>query len=186
MNEPWSKRHKSVFKGCQYSLSNSFAEPLSHTELIKYTTDKELLRLYNDHELTYVPNGGSIDLREDIARVVYDSKLSAENILVFPGGELNTTNGMQCLCSAFTTTFSFHIPRSSSNPNSIPSICSWMSFYSIHTWLSIDCRIAWMGTEQPRNHHDRASTGKWLENRPWYSTWCHPREYKVPDHQWAS
>jgi hypothetical protein len=28
-----------------------------------------------------------MDLREDIARVVYDSKLSAENILVFPGGK---------------------------------------------------------------------------------------------------
>jgi hypothetical protein len=87
MNEPWSKRHKHDFKGCQYSLSNSFAEPLSHAKLIKYTKDEELLRLYNEHDLQYIPNGGSMDLREDIARVVYDSKLSAENILVFPGGK---------------------------------------------------------------------------------------------------
>lgn len=90
MNEPWSKRHKSDFKGCKFSLSNSFAEPLSHSELVNYTTDKELLRLYNEHDLAYVPNGGSMDLREDIARVVYDSKLSAENILVFPGGKICT------------------------------------------------------------------------------------------------
>jgi hypothetical protein len=89
MNEPWSKRHKADFKGCKYSLSNSFAEPLSHAELVKYTKDEELLRLYKEHDLTYVPNGGSMDLRQDIARVMYDSKLSAENILVFPGGKLS-------------------------------------------------------------------------------------------------
>ncbi|KAL7512956.1 hypothetical protein ACHAXN_010096 [Cyclotella atomus] len=88
MNEPWSKRHKADFKGCKYSLSNSFAEPLSHAELVKYTKDEELLRLYKEHDLTYVPNGGSMDLRQDIARVMYDSKLSAENILVFPGGQV--------------------------------------------------------------------------------------------------
>jgi len=34
----------------------------------------------------YVPNGGPIDLREDIALVIYDSKVTADNILVFPGG----------------------------------------------------------------------------------------------------
>lgn len=86
MNEPWSKRHKSDFKGCKYSLSNSFAEPLSHTELVRYTKHEELIRMYNEHDLTYVPNGGSMDLREDIARIIYDSQMSAENILIFPGG----------------------------------------------------------------------------------------------------
>jgi hypothetical protein len=89
MNEPWSKRHKHDFKGCKYSLSNSYAQPLSHAELVRYTKNEELLRLYNEHDLEYVPNGGSMDLRQDIARVVYDSKLTAENILVFPGGELD-------------------------------------------------------------------------------------------------
>jgi hypothetical protein len=87
MNEPWSKRHKAEFKGCKLSLSNSFAEPLSHTELVRYTKGADLLRLYQEHDLTYVPNGGSMDLRQDIARVVYDDKLTADNILVFPGGK---------------------------------------------------------------------------------------------------
>lgn len=91
MNEPWSKRHKREFKGCQYSLSNSFAQPLTQPELVQFTKDgghTELLDLYNNHDLEYVPNGGSIDLRRDIARVVYHDKLSAENILVFPGGQV--------------------------------------------------------------------------------------------------
>ncbi|KAL7429038.1 hypothetical protein ACHAXM_001521 [Skeletonema potamos] len=60
-------------------------------ELIKLTKDREdtqLLKLYNDHDLQYVPNGGSDDLRQDIARVVYDDNLSAENILIFPGGQV--------------------------------------------------------------------------------------------------
>ncbi|KAL7482383.1 hypothetical protein ACHAW6_008052 [Cyclotella cf. meneghiniana] len=88
MNEPWSKRHKHDFKGCKYTLSNSYAQPLSHAELVRYTDNKELLRLYNEHELEYVPNGGSMDLRQDIARVVYDSKLTPHNILVFPGAQV--------------------------------------------------------------------------------------------------
>jgi len=60
-------------------------------ELIKLTTDRgdtKLIELYNNHDLEYVPNGGSIDLRQDIARVVYNNKLSAENILTFPGGQV--------------------------------------------------------------------------------------------------
>lgn len=65
---------------------------------MKYTKDEELLRMYKEHDLTYVPNGGSLDLREDIARVVYDSKLSAENILVFPGGRLCSLNLRCCRC----------------------------------------------------------------------------------------
>jgi len=91
MQQPWSKRHKREFKGCQFSLSNSFAQPLSMPELIKLTKDRgdnKLLELYNNHDLEYVPNGGSNDLRQDIASVVYDNKLSAEHILVFPGGQV--------------------------------------------------------------------------------------------------
>jgi len=32
---PWSKRHKLINKDTEYNLSNSFAEPLSHGELVK-------------------------------------------------------------------------------------------------------------------------------------------------------
>ena len=48
-----------------------------------------LIDMYKNHELVYVPNGGSLDLRKDIGRVIYDDKLSPmENILVFPGGQI--------------------------------------------------------------------------------------------------
>lgn len=72
-------------------------------ELIKLTKDREdteLLDLYNNHDLQYVPNGGSIDLRQDIARVVYDNQISAENILVFPGGQV----ALQTAALAFAST----------------------------------------------------------------------------------
>lgn len=91
MNEPWSKRHKQEFKTCKFSLSNSFAQPLSMPELVnkvKDSGDTELIDLYHNHNLEYVPNGGSIDLRRDIARVIYNDELSAEHILVFPGGQV--------------------------------------------------------------------------------------------------
>lgn len=89
MKEPWSKRHKRDFKGCQFSLSNSFAQPLSQPELVEFNKEnKDLLDLYQNHDLEYVPNGGSLDLRQDIARVVYDNQLRAEHILVFPGGQV--------------------------------------------------------------------------------------------------
>ena len=35
-----------------------------------------LIDMYKNHELVYVPNGGSLDLRKDIGRVIYDDKLS--------------------------------------------------------------------------------------------------------------
>ncbi|KAL7471044.1 hypothetical protein ACHAXS_011316 [Conticribra weissflogii] len=97
MNEPWSKRHKLEFQNCQYNLSNSFAQPLSQPELLQYTQQSlqndpsaaaSLLSLYHQHDLTYVPNGGSLDLRRDIARVVYRDRLSADDILLFPGGQV--------------------------------------------------------------------------------------------------
>jgi aspartate/methionine/tyrosine aminotransferase len=102
MKEPWSKRHKRDFKGCKFSLSNSFAQPLSQPELLELTTnrgDTELLKLYNNHDLIYVPNGGSLDLKQDIATVVYDDELSAANILVFPGGQV----AIQTAAIAFAT-----------------------------------------------------------------------------------
>lgn len=94
MNEPWSKKHKKDFKKCKYSLSNSFAQPLNQSKLEEYLTKERpndastLLDLYRNHDLEYVPNGGSFDLREDIAKVIYDNKISPENILVFPGGQI--------------------------------------------------------------------------------------------------
>jgi hypothetical protein len=90
MKDPWSKKHKQDFKGTTYSLSNSFADPLSHRELVELTEarkDRSLLEEYNDHSLEYTPNGGSLDLREEIAKL-YGPKISPENILVFPGGQV--------------------------------------------------------------------------------------------------
>ena len=48
-----------------------------------------LIDMYQNHDLSYVPNGGSLDLRQDIARCIYDDELNAEeNVLVFPGGQI--------------------------------------------------------------------------------------------------
>ena len=49
---------------------------------------ENLIDMYHNHTLEYVPNGGSLDLRQDIAKIIYNDKLSAENILVFPGGQV--------------------------------------------------------------------------------------------------
>ncbi len=50
---------------------------------------EELIEMYQRHDLGYVPNGGSLDLRRDIARTIYDDELSAEeHVLVFPGGQI--------------------------------------------------------------------------------------------------
>jgi len=104
MNEPWSKQHKREFKSCKFSLSNSFAQPLSMPELInklKASADggAELLDLYHNHNLEYVPIGGSLDLRRDIARIIYDDELPAENILITPGGQ----SAVQTAALAFTS-----------------------------------------------------------------------------------
>ena len=63
--EPWSKKHKRVFRassgGTPFSLSNSFAQPLTHKELVQLALergDSELVEEYNDHSLAYTPNGG--------------------------------------------------------------------------------------------------------------------------------
>lgn len=92
MKEPWSKKHKNDFNGSRgvYSLSNSFAQPLSQPELLKLTrerNDTELLHDYENHSLEYTPNGGSMDLRQAISEL-YGDMISAENILVFPGGQV--------------------------------------------------------------------------------------------------
>ena len=71
----------------------SSAEPLSHKELIEATKrngDHHLIELFNDHSLGYAENGGSLDLREEIA-TLYDESISAENIVVFPGAQTAMT-----------------------------------------------------------------------------------------------
>lgn len=93
---------KREFKGCKFSLSNSFAEPLSMPELInkvKATGNTSLIEMHTNHQLEYVPNGGSHDLRQDIAHTIYEDKLSAENILVFPGAQV----AIQTAALAFAT-----------------------------------------------------------------------------------
>ena len=90
LTEPWSKKHKRVTRALQFNLSNSFAEPITHPELIQLTKargDAELLDAFNQHSLEYTPNGGSLDLRETIANL-YPPHISAENILVFPGAQV--------------------------------------------------------------------------------------------------
>jgi aspartate/methionine/tyrosine aminotransferase len=73
-----------------FSLSNSYAQPLTHPELIELTLargDRELVEAYNRHPLGYTSNGGSLDLREQIA-AMYGPSITAENILVFPGAQV--------------------------------------------------------------------------------------------------
>jgi aspartate/methionine/tyrosine aminotransferase len=88
--EPWSKRHKSVTANASFSLSNSFAEPLDSEELINLSLDRgdlDIVEQYNKHSLAYTPNGGSLDLREEIAGL-YGPDIKAENIVVFPGAQV--------------------------------------------------------------------------------------------------
>jgi len=88
--EPWSKRHKKVTATAAFSLSNSFVEPLTNGELIKLSLDRgdqQIVDDYHHHSLVYTPNGGSLDLRQQIAEL-YGSTINAENILVFSGGQV--------------------------------------------------------------------------------------------------
>ncbi len=71
----------------------SSSEPLDHKELIEFARargDNHLIELYNDHSLGYAENGGSHDLREVIA-TLYDDKITADNIVVFPGAQTGMT-----------------------------------------------------------------------------------------------
>lgn len=89
-SEPWSKRHKSVTANAPFSLSNSFAEPLTSDELINLSLERgdfAIVDQYKKHPLGYTPNGGSLDLREEIAGL-YGPDIQAENIVVFPGAQV--------------------------------------------------------------------------------------------------
>ena len=88
--EPWSKKHKKVTGGLPHNFSNSFSEPLTNEELIYYSLargDDDLVDEYHKHRLSYTPNGGSLDLREEVARF-YGPKIGADNILIFAGGQV--------------------------------------------------------------------------------------------------
>ena len=91
---PWSKQHKRLTKastgGLKYSLSNSFAQPLTCGELLDLTKrhgHTDLVEQYYNHSLEYTPNGGSTDLREEIAKL-YGEDIRGENVLVFPGAQV--------------------------------------------------------------------------------------------------
>mmetsp|Transcript_36634 Transcript_36634/g.86138 ORF Transcript_36634/g.86138 Transcript_36634/m.86138 type:complete len:393 (+) Transcript_36634:191-1369(+) len=111
--EPWSKKHKAVFRadqgGMRHSLSNSFAQPLSHAELVELTVargDNELIETFNSHTLGYTPNGGSLDLREEIANL-YGPAIGPDNVLVFPGAQVALQTAAFALASdCHTITFS--------------------------------------------------------------------------------
>ena len=77
----------------------SSAEPLTHRELIEAAEQKgdhHLIELFNDHSLGYAENGGSLDLREEIAEL-YGPTINAENIVVFPGAQTGMTLTAQAL-----------------------------------------------------------------------------------------
>ena len=112
ITEPWSKKHKKLTKagagGLRYSLSNSFAQPITCQELRKLTAerdDEDLLKDYMNHDLHYTPNGGSRDLREEIAKL-YGPGIGPENVLVFPGCQAALSAAAFALC-AFESGFAF-------------------------------------------------------------------------------
>ena len=101
MHTPWSKQHKRVFRHCKYSLSNSFGEPLTQPQLQAYTQargDTALLQAYQEHGLGYTPNGGSLDLKQDIANL-YDDTIQPQHILVFPGAQVALATACRVLSS---------------------------------------------------------------------------------------
>ena len=74
----------------QYNFSNSFSEPLTTEELTNYALargEEALVDEYHKHSLAYTPNGGSLDLCEEVARL-YGPQITADNILIFAGGQV--------------------------------------------------------------------------------------------------
>ena len=105
MKVPWSKKHKRDFAQKTWSLSNSFAHPLTHPELVQLMQKREdneskaLLADYHNHSLEYTANGGSWDLRQDIATLYYHDcpEITAEHILVTAGGQVAIQLAAQAL-----------------------------------------------------------------------------------------
>ena len=56
-------------------------------DLTKERGDQALIDEYNSHSLEYTPNGGSQDLKEEIAKL-YGAHITAQHVLVFPGGQV--------------------------------------------------------------------------------------------------
>lgn len=113
LTEPWSKKHKRVTRagagGLTFSLSNSFAEPPTHKELVKLALargDTALVDAYNDHPLGYTSNGGSLDLREEIAKM-YGPTITAEHVLVFTGAQPTLLTAAHALTNGHTHSIVF-------------------------------------------------------------------------------
>ena len=71
----------------------SSSEPLDNQELLDWTVangDQELVDRFHTHSLGYAENGGSHDIRAEIA-TLYDQRISADNIVVFPGAQTGMT-----------------------------------------------------------------------------------------------
>jgi len=92
--EPWSFAHKKLTnhgQSVRYNLSNSYAQPLTHSQLLEYARergDTQLVREYgSDHSLEYTPNGGSLDIRQEIANL-YADNIHTEHVIVFAGAQV--------------------------------------------------------------------------------------------------
>ena len=99
--EPWSRLHKRITRGLPLSLSNSFAQPLRHSELVAQAQlrgDDAIVAEYSDHTLTYTPNGGSTDLKIEIAKL-YGAGITDEHVLVFCGAQVALQTAAVALAS---------------------------------------------------------------------------------------
>ena len=107
MSAPWSKKHKLVNKhGTKHSLSNSYAQPLTQAELIQYTLERQdtkLVEQYYHHSLGYTSNGGSLDLRQEVANL-YGPNITPEHVLIFTGAQV----ALQTAALAFAAQASSH------------------------------------------------------------------------------
>ncbi len=77
----------------------SSSEPLRHKDLIAAAErrgDHALVQAYHDHSLGYADNGGTRDLRHEIA-TLYGPKIGADNVVVFPGAQTGMTLTAQAL-----------------------------------------------------------------------------------------
>ena len=77
----------------------SSSEPMSHKELIELARDvgdEHLIELYNDHSLGYAENGGSLDLRRELA-TLYGPENKRRKYRCFPGAQTGMTITTQAL-----------------------------------------------------------------------------------------
>ena len=83
----------------KYRFYASSSEPLRLKDLLVMAArnnDQGLIEAYHDHSLGYADSGGSLDLRQEIARL-YEDNISADNIVVFPGAQTGMTLSAQAL-----------------------------------------------------------------------------------------